>query len=139
MDLSRVFDTEGWVQILRSAEHEEPTEQDCQLVSEALMKLASESSSSAPESDSDSVSSQEITPTSPVVPEAAPAMPSKKHESRRQRWCGTEICKFCKDYDEGGSLRQACRLRPKELKRTRRFHKKRTQPRQSIRLINLSP
>lgn len=45
--------------------------------------------------------------------------------SRRKSWCDAHNpCRFCKDYVLGGTLRQACLVRPKSLKKPRKGKKK---------------
>lgn len=45
--------------------------------------------------------------------------------TRRKSWCdANDPCRFCRDYLMGGTLRQACLLRPKTLKKPRRGKKK---------------
>lgn len=41
--------------------------------------------------------------------------------SKRKSWCDeNDPCRYCKDYRAGGTLRQACLLRPRNLKISRR-------------------
>lgn len=47
---------------------------------------------------------------------------SNQTSRRRRSWCDlNDPCRYCKDYISGGSLRQACLLRPKGLKKKRKL------------------
>lgn len=53
-------------------------------------------------------------------PKGSPKSKGNSHR-RRKSWCAEkDPCKFCKDYHNRGSLRQACLFRPKELKKPRK-------------------
>src|SRR4051812_5093367 len=44
--------------------------------------------------------------------------------TRRKSWCpANDPCRYCKDYQMGGTLRQACEKRPRGLKIPRRGKK----------------